>query len=54
MFFNILFIFRYFKVFQVSQMLTYTLSDIQLLTIGSLLFVCIETIYFKSSRTRQF
>ena len=48
------FIFRYFKVFQVSQMFTCGLSDLLLLAVGSLVVFCIARIYFKSSHTRQF
>ena len=44
------FIFRYFKVFQLSQMFTCGLSDLLLLVSC----FCIARIHFKSSHTRQF
>ena len=39
------FIFRYLKIFQVSQMFTYGLSDLKLLAVDSLLVVYIARIY---------
>ena len=49
------FIFRYFKVFQLSQMFTCGLSDLLLLTVGRFVSCfCIARIHFKSSHTRQF
>jgi hypothetical protein len=51
---KISFIFRYFNVFQVSQMFTCGLSDLLLLAVGSLVVFCIARTHFKSSHTRQF
>jgi hypothetical protein len=48
------FIFRYFKVFQVSQMFTCGLSDLLLLAVGFVRCFCIARKHFKSSHTRQF
>ena len=48
--FRFSFIFRYFKVFQVSQIFTCGLSDLLLLVVGSL----VARIHFKSSHTCQF
>ena len=49
------FIFRYFKVFQFSQMLTCGLSDLLLLAVGSFVVLCIARIYFHiCSYTREF
>jgi hypothetical protein len=37
-----------------SEMFLYGMSDLYLLVVGSLLVVCIDRIYFKSSRIRYF
>ena len=48
------FIFRYFKVFQVSQIFTRGLSDVLLRAVGSLVVFVLREYIFKSSHTRQF
>jgi hypothetical protein len=48
------FIFRYFKVFQVSQIFTCGLSDLLLRAVGSLAVFVLREYIFKSSHTRQF
>jgi putative effector of murein hydrolase LrgA (UPF0299 family) len=50
------FIFRYFKVFQVSQIFTCGLSDLLLLAVVGRFIscFCIARIHFKSSHTCQF